>query len=162
MTDPSGKNIFLMPLYKGEKDCYNSQVKTKCAGGSMDRASDSGSEGWGFESLPAYQNSRYPNRVSGILFCRRGLEQLNANVRWTFAGWVGPQPHLTNISPSVRYLAPSPFRRLPEFKKVLVQMHFSKSPIRTFAPKAFILLRMTAFIFGFFRVYLHEAGFHYF
>ena len=26
-----------------------------CAGGSMDRASDSGSEGWGFESLPAYQ-----------------------------------------------------------------------------------------------------------
>ena len=27
----------------------------KCAGGSMDRASDSGSEGWGFESLPAYQ-----------------------------------------------------------------------------------------------------------
>ena len=100
----------------------------------MDRASDSGSEGWGFESLPAYQNSRYPNRVSGILFCRRGLEQLNANVRWTFAGWVGPQPHLTNISPSVRYLAPSPFRRLSEFKKVLVQMHFSKSPIRTFVP----------------------------
>ena len=29
-----------------------SQVR---AGGSMDRASDSGSEGWGFESLPAYQ-----------------------------------------------------------------------------------------------------------
>ena len=27
----------------------------KCAGGSMDRASDSGSEGWGFESLPVYQ-----------------------------------------------------------------------------------------------------------
>lgn len=30
-----------------------SQVR---AGGSMDRASDSGSEGWGFESLPAYHN----------------------------------------------------------------------------------------------------------
>ena len=27
----------------------------KCASGSMDRASDSGSEGWGFESLLAYQ-----------------------------------------------------------------------------------------------------------
>lgn len=26
----------------------------KCASGSMDRASDSGSEGWGFESLLAY------------------------------------------------------------------------------------------------------------
>ncbi len=31
--------------------CYNNGCK--CAGGSMDRASDSGSEGWGFESLPA-------------------------------------------------------------------------------------------------------------
>ena len=29
---------------------------SRCAGGSMDRASDSGSEGWGFESLPAYQS----------------------------------------------------------------------------------------------------------
>ena len=26
----------------------------KRTGGSMDRASDSGSEGWGFESLPVY------------------------------------------------------------------------------------------------------------
>ena len=31
------------------------QAIKECAGGSMDRASDSGSEGWGFESLPAYQ-----------------------------------------------------------------------------------------------------------
>ena len=30
----------------------------KCTGGSMDRASDSGSEGWGFESLPVYHISR--------------------------------------------------------------------------------------------------------
>ena len=135
MTDPSGKNIFLMPLYKGEKDCYNSQVKTKCAGGSMDRASDSGSEGWGFESLPAYQNSRYPNRVSGILFLQEGTRTIKCKCPATFAGWVGPQPHLTNIPPSVRYLALSPFRRLPEFKKALVQLHFSKSPIKTFAPK---------------------------
>ena len=33
----------------------------------MDRASDSGSEGWGFESLPAYQKSRYP--FGYLLFC---------------------------------------------------------------------------------------------
>ena len=28
-----------------------------CTGGSMDRASDSGSEGWGFESLPVYHDA---------------------------------------------------------------------------------------------------------
>ena len=45
----------------------------------MDRASDSGSEGWGFESLPAYQiKKRIPTR--GILFFispsgREGLER---------------------------------------------------------------------------------------
>ena len=32
----------------------------------MDRASDSGSEGWGFESLPAYQKMRIPIRVSAF------------------------------------------------------------------------------------------------
>ena len=36
------------------KACYNSQAFKQCTGGSMDRASDSGSEGWGFESLPVY------------------------------------------------------------------------------------------------------------
>ena len=45
----------------------------------MDRASDSGSEGWGFESLPAYQiKERIPTR--GILSFispsgREGLER---------------------------------------------------------------------------------------
>ena len=35
----------------------------------MDRASDSGSEGWGFESLPVYQiKERIPTRVSSLLF----------------------------------------------------------------------------------------------
>ena len=33
----------------------------------MDRASDSGSEGWGFESLPVYQKTRYPNGY--LVFC---------------------------------------------------------------------------------------------
>ena len=43
------------PLYKTGKACYNIQVNKQRTGGSMDRASDSGSEGWGFESLPVYQ-----------------------------------------------------------------------------------------------------------
>ena len=45
----------------------------------MDRASDSGSEGWGFESLPVYQiKERIPIRVSSLLFrasCGKGLER---------------------------------------------------------------------------------------
>lgn len=45
--------IFEIPLYKTKIPCYNGLVR--CTGGSMDRASDSGSEGWGFESLPVYQ-----------------------------------------------------------------------------------------------------------
>ena len=36
------------------------RLSSKCAGGSMDRASDSGSEGWGFESLPACQKDQIP------------------------------------------------------------------------------------------------------
>ena len=32
------------------------RLYSKRTGGSMDRASDSGSEGWGFESLPVYQS----------------------------------------------------------------------------------------------------------
>ena len=44
----------------------------------MDRASDSGSEGWGFESLPVYQKRRYPNGY--LLFWysgRKGLEPIS-------------------------------------------------------------------------------------
>ena len=57
--------IFEIPLYKTKIPCYNGLVR--CTGGSMDRASDSGSEGWGFESLPVYQKSRYP--FGYLLFC---------------------------------------------------------------------------------------------
>ena len=40
----------------------------------MDRASDSGSEGWGFESLPVYQKSGCP--FGQPLFCYpEGLER---------------------------------------------------------------------------------------
>ena len=49
----------------------------------MDRASDSGSEGWGFESLPVYQiKERIPRRVSSLLFCAtrgKGRERLVRN-----------------------------------------------------------------------------------
>ena len=41
----------------------------------MDRASDSGSEGWGFESLPAYQKNRYPFRDNGFSNMLVGLER---------------------------------------------------------------------------------------
>ena len=54
MGAKAAKNFLENPLYKASKACYNIQAN-KCTGGSMDRASDSGSEGWGFESLPVYQ-----------------------------------------------------------------------------------------------------------
>ena len=45
----------------------------------MDRASDSGSEGWGFESLPVYQaKERIPIRVSSLFashFVREGTRK---------------------------------------------------------------------------------------
>ena len=41
----------------------------------MDRASDSGSEGWGFESLPVYQKTRYP--FGYLVFCISGRRDSN-------------------------------------------------------------------------------------
>ena len=41
----------------------------------MDRASDSGSEGWGFESLPVYQKFQIPVRVSGIFYTLGGTRK---------------------------------------------------------------------------------------
>jgi hypothetical protein len=40
---------------KQKSAIISNAVKTVCASGSTDRASDSGSEGWGFESLLACQ-----------------------------------------------------------------------------------------------------------
>ena len=67
---------------------------TKRTGGSMDRASDSGSEGWGFESLPVYQKWEVPYGASHFCFYRKGLEDLNETVRWTVSRRVGPRRHL--------------------------------------------------------------------
>ena len=46
----------------------------------MDRASDSGSEGWGFESLPAYQKMREGFMPPLIFCCAEGLERLDRNM----------------------------------------------------------------------------------
>ena len=52
----------------------------------MDRASDSGSEGWGFESLLAYQKRCIPFGDTPFLYYqKKGLENLNATVQWTVA-----------------------------------------------------------------------------
>ena len=54
----------------------------------MDRASDSGSEGWGFESLPVYQKEDALWHPLFWYVIREGLEQLNA--AWMSAvadGW---------------------------------------------------------------------------
>ena len=44
------------PFTKMKKVGIIHRLSMKCASGSMDRASDSGSEGWGFESLLAYHD----------------------------------------------------------------------------------------------------------
>ena len=70
-----GKIFFPLGFTKKEKPVIISRLKGKCTGGSMDRASDSGSEGWGFESLPVYQKRERAFALS--LFCcteRKGLE----------------------------------------------------------------------------------------
>ena len=61
MRGISKKKFHILGLYKQKKRCYNTQAfKKLCTGGSMDRASDSGSEGWGFESLPVYHEKNTP------------------------------------------------------------------------------------------------------
>ena len=76
-------DFFLFPLYKQEKACYNNLAFKQCTGGSMDRASDSGSEGWGFESLPVYQKDQIPFGIWSFCISQRmGLERLNAACWW--------------------------------------------------------------------------------
>ena len=63
-----------------------------CTGGSMDRASDSGSEGWGFESLPVYQiNKGIPTR--GIpLFILHFVQGGTRKIKSQYAGGILLQP----------------------------------------------------------------------
>ena len=57
------------------KPCYNSQAFKQCTGGSMDRASDSGSEGWGFESLPVCQKEVVLTDGLFLVHRKDGLER---------------------------------------------------------------------------------------
>ena len=85
-----------------------------CAGGSMDRASDSGSEGWGFESLPVYQKRRYPNGCLRFWYLgRKGFEKLNATVRWTVAADGLTEANLDFLSQLREKMQTSPFRCTP-------------------------------------------------
>ena len=49
------RSFTFFPFTNSGKLAIIARLLSKCTGGSMDRASDSGSEGWGFESLPVYQ-----------------------------------------------------------------------------------------------------------
>ena len=72
------------PFTNGETSAIIAWLSSRCTGGSMDRASDSGSEGWGFESLPVCQKEVV--LTDGLFLAhRKGLEQSNTTVRWTVA-----------------------------------------------------------------------------
>ena len=87
------ENFLFLGFTKGEKTAIMFRLSSRCTGGSMDRASDSGSEGWGFESLPVYQIKSgdtfwYPH----FLFRAtrgKGLEHFNPTARWAVGRWVG-------------------------------------------------------------------------
>ena len=90
------------------------RLSSRCTGGSMDRASDSGSEGWGLESLPVYQIKSgdtfwYPH----FLFRAtrgKGLEHLNPTARWAVGRWVGAHRYLNFLPPKREKMQTSPFR----------------------------------------------------
>ena len=65
--EEEGENILDSLFTNGKKNAIITRCQRTRAGGSMDRASDSGSEGWGFESLPAYQKNRYSFEY--LFFC---------------------------------------------------------------------------------------------
>ena len=79
----------------------------------MDRASDSGSEGWGFESLPVYQKRGRPDGRPLFWYTGRDSNHLNPTARWAVGRWVGPHRHLTIYFPKEinRRRVPSGVRR---------------------------------------------------
>ena len=77
------------------KACYNSQAFKQCTGGSMDRASDSGSEGWGFESLPVYQKADTHLGIRFLTFSgeRDSNDQMQGSSgALLVAGWTAATP----------------------------------------------------------------------
>ena len=105
------KKFWKMGLYKRTKRCYNTQAfKKLCTGGSMDRASDSGSEGWGFESLPVYQKFQIPIRVSGIFAISRGR---GSNIKMQQSGGLLLMPGSTGMTPSLPSIPGRQCKRVP-------------------------------------------------
>ena len=77
----------------------------------MDRASDSGSEGWGFESLPVYQKEGHPLGCPSFwLYGKEGTRKIESNspVGCWAMGRVPSLPY--NLFPRGNKLAASPFR----------------------------------------------------
>ena len=57
----------------------------------MDRASDSGSEGWGFESLPVYSKEEWLCH-SSLLYTGREDFMPMPGRHWLGGGWTTPTP----------------------------------------------------------------------
>ena len=74
----------IFPFTSVENPAIITERKTKCARSSMDRASDSGSECWGFESLRAYQKERHAEKRVFLFGFRRlkGGSTLRAQNAW--------------------------------------------------------------------------------
>ena len=89
----TGKNFPLRLFTNRARSAIIHPLKRACASGSMDRASDSGSEGWGFESLLAYQKSAAP-WGGAFLVHLKGLEKgVKKTCRWhVFSPRESPSP----------------------------------------------------------------------
>ena len=104
------ENFLFLGFTKGEKTAIMFRLSSRCTGGSMDRASDSGSDGWGFESLPVYQKEKGRLRPPFFFLARKGLEHLNPTARWAVGRWVGSHRHLNFLPPKREKMQTSPFR----------------------------------------------------
>ena len=128
MAGPGAENFLFT---SGENPAIITERQQKCARSSMDRASDSGSECWGFESLRAYQvrvdYKVYPDfslcsqvrayRQSGFVTCTRLLGKGPAAPRRApgTPGCASASGVPTNKAPALQVLlfgVPPPVRRL--------------------------------------------------
>ena len=106
----TGKNFPLRLFTNRARSAIIHPLKRACASGSMDRASDSGSEGWGFESLLAYQKSAAP-RGGAFLVHLKGLEKgVKKTCRWhVFSPRESPSP-ISDASRPGMWMESEPFR----------------------------------------------------
>ena len=107
----TGKNFPLRLFTNRARSAIIHPLKRACASGSMDRASDSGSEGWGFESLLAYQKSAAP-RGGAFLVRQKGLEKgVKKTCRWhVFSPRESPSP-ISDASRPGMWMESEPFDR---------------------------------------------------